>query len=89
MSNLRRKNIFFEFREYVSRTLLQGLQSQTNVSLIFKRFLKTLLSAWLSLIIFPSALAMVKISKASGVDESGTLHSKIIRIPERLYELSL
>ena len=52
MLNLRRKNIFFEFREYVSRTLLQGLQPPTNVSLIFKRFLKTLGSASLSLVMF-------------------------------------
>ena len=45
------KNVFFKFREYVSRTLLQGFQPPTNVSLIFNRFQKTLGSALLSLVI--------------------------------------
>ena len=49
IENLRSKNVFFKFREYVSRTLLQGLQPPTNISLIFKRFLNTLGSALLSL----------------------------------------
>ena len=43
------KKFFFKFREYVSRTLLQGLQPPTKVSLILNRFPKTLGSALLSL----------------------------------------
>ena len=51
IKNLRSKKGFVKFREYVSRTLLQGLQPPTKVSLISNRFPKTLGSALLSLLI--------------------------------------